>query len=372
MTQRAIPCLFMRGGTSRGPFFLLKDLPADPKVRDRVLLAAMGSPDRRQIDGLGGADMLTSKVAMVSSSQRPDIDVDYRFAQVWLEKAIVDTAPSCGNMLAGVGPFAIERGLVAPTGDETRVRIYDVNTGSRVEAIVQTPDGVVTYAGDERIDGVPGTASPIVLNFSDVVGSRCGALLPTGAAQEEIDGVPISCIDVAMPMVIMRAGDLGLSGYDSGEIGGNAVLLERIEKIRLEAGRRMGLGDVSETVVPKVGILAPARRGGTVYSCYLTPHHVHAAHAVTGAICVACCASIPATVASGVARPPTERVTGLAADAVAAVRIEHPSGAIDVRLETEGGGTELLVRRAGLVRTARKIMDGRVFVPESFLGQPRA
>ena len=373
MTQRAIPCMFMRGGTSRGPFFLLKDLPADPEVRDRVLLAAMGSPDRRQIDGLGGADMLTSKVAMVSSSQRPGIDVEYRFAQVWLDKAIVDTAPSCGNMLAGVGPFAIERGLVTPAGDETRVRIYDVNTGCRVEAIVQTPGGVVTYAGDERIDGVPGTAAAVVLNFSDVVGSKCGALLPTGAVQEEIDGVPVSCIDVAMPMVIMRAGDLGLSGYDSGEIGGNAVLMERIEKIRFEAGRRMGLGDVSETVVPKVGILAPARHGGAVYSCYLTPHHVHAAHAVTGAICVACCVSIPATVAGGVARPPAEQVSGPDAEnAVANVRIEHPWGAIGVRLETEAGGRELNVRSAGIVRTARKIMDGLVFVPENLWAQPRS
>ena len=371
MTQRAIPCLFMRGGTSRGPFFLLEDLPADPEVRNRVLLAAMGSPDRRQIDGLGGADMLTSKLAIVSSSQRPGIDVEYRFAQVWLDKAIVDTAPSCGNMLAGVGPFAIERGLVAPTGDETRVRIYDVNTGSRVEAIVQTPGGVVTYAGDERIDGVPGTAAAVVLNFSDVVGSRCGALLPTGAAQEEIDGVVVSCIDVAMPMVVMRAGDLGLSGYDSGEVSSNAVLMERIEKIRLEAGRRMGLGDVADTVVPKVTILAPPRCGGAVYSCYLTSHHVHAAHAVTGAICVACCASIRATVAGRVARTPAKRVSGPAADAVANIRIEHPSGAIDVRLETEGGGAELKVRRAGIVRTARKIMDGRVFLPEHLWAQPR-
>ena len=361
-----------RGDVPRS-FFLLKDLPADPEVRDRVLLAAMGSPDRRQIDGLGGADMLTSKVAIVSSSQRPGIDVEYRFAQVWLDKAIVDTAPSCGNMLAGVGPFAIERGLVAPAGDETRGRIYDVNTGSRVEAIVQTPGGVVTYVGDERIDGVPGTAAPVVLNFSDVVGSKCGALLPTGAVQEEIDGVPVSCIDVAMPMVIMRAGDLGLSGYDSGEIGGDSMLMERIEKIRLEAGRRMGLGDVAETVVPKVGILAPPRRGGAVYSCYLTPHHVHAAHAVTGAICVACCVSIRATVASGVARPSAEQLTGPAAEnAVATVRIEHPSGAIDVRLEMEGGGAELRVRSAGIVRTARKIMDGRVFVPERLWPQPRA
>ena len=363
MTQRAIPCMFMRGGTSRGPIFLLEDLPANPEVRDRVLLAAMGSPDPRQIDGLGGATTVTSKVAMVSPSQRPGIDVDYHFAQVWLDKAIVDTAPSCGNMLAGVGPFAIERGLVTAAADETRVRIFDVNTGSRIEAIVQTPGGTVTYAGDQRIDGVPGTGAPVVLSFSDVVGSKCGALLPTGAVQEEIDGVPVSCIDVAMPMVMMRAGDLGLSGYDPDEIIGNAVLMQRIEKIRLEAGRRMGLGDVAESVIPKVGILAPPRCGGVVYSCYLTPHHVHATHAVTGAICVACCAYIRGTVASGVAQLPAEQATKPAEDVIATVRIEHPSGTIDVHLETEGGGSEFRVRSGGIVLTARKIMDGRVFVP---------
>ena len=192
----------------------------------------------------------------------------------------------------------------------------------------------MTYAGDQRIDGVPGTGAPVVLNFTDVVGSKCGALLPTGAVQEEIDGVPASCIDVAMPMVIMRASDLGLSGYDPDEITDNAVLMQRIEKIRLEAGRRMGLGDVAKSVVPKVGILAPPRCGSVVYSCYLTPHHVHATHAVTGAICVACCVSIRGTVASGVARLPTEPVTEPAADIVATVCIEHPSGLMDVRVET--------------------------------------
>ena len=361
MTQRAIPCMFMRGGTSRGPFFLLEDLPADPEVRDRVLLAAMGSPDPRQIDGLGGATTVTSKVAMVSPSQRPGIDVDYRFAQVWLDKAIVDTAPSCGNMLAGVGPFAIERGLVTPDADETRVRIFDVNTGSRIEAIVQTPGGTVTYAGDQRIDGVPGTAAPVVLSFSDVVGSKCGAMFPTGAVQEEIDGVAVSCIDVAVPMVMMRAGDLGLSGYEPEKITSNAVLMRRIEKIRLEAGRRMGLGDVTESVVPKVAILAAPRRDGIVYSCYLTPHHAHAAHAVTGAICVACCASIRGSVASRIALLLVERIPVPAKNSVA---IEHPSGSIDVHVETGGGGTESEVQRAGVVLTARKIMDGQVFVSQ--------
>ena len=365
MTQRAIPCMFMRGGTSRGPFFLLEDLPADPEVRDRVLLAAMGSPDPRQIDGLGGATTVTSKVAMVSPSQRPGIDVDYRFSQVWLDKAIVDTAPSCGNMLAGVGPFAIERGLVTPDADETRVRIFDVNTGSRIEAIVQTPGGTVTYAGDQRMDGVPGTAAPVVLSFSDVVGSKCGAMFPTGAVQEEIDGVAVSCIDVAVPMVMMRAGDLGLRGYDPSEITENAALKQRIEKIRLEAGLRMGLGEVAESVVPKVGILSPPRHGGVVYSCYLTPHHIHATHAVTGAICVACSASVQSTVANEVGQLATKRVTKSSlVDVNSAVHIEHPSGAIDVRLETVGGGPELMVRRTGVVLTARKIMNGRVFIPD--------
>ena len=364
MTQRAIPCMFMRAGTSRGPFFLLEDLPADPEVRDRVLLAAMGSPDPRQIDGLGGASTVTSKVAIVSPSERPGIDVDYRFAQVWLDKAIVDTAPSCGNMLAGVGPFAIERGLVAAEADQTRVRIFDVNIGSRIEAVVQTPGGAVTYAGDRRIDGVPGTGAPVLLSFSDVVGSKCRAMFPTGAAQEEIDGVAVSCIDVAMPMVVMRAGDLGISGYDPDEISGNAVLMQRIEKIRLEAGRRMGLGDVAESVVPKVGILALPRCGGSVYSCYLTPHHVHAAHAVTGAICVACCVSIQETVASFVPRLPAEWATEPGAGCVGTVRIEHPSGTIEVGLKAEGDGSELMVQRAGLILTARKVMDGRVFVPD--------
>ena len=363
MTQRAIPCMFMRGGTSRGPFFLLEDLPADPEVRDRVLLAAMGSPDPRQIDGLGGATTVTSKVAMVSPSQRPGIDVDYRFAQVWLDKAIVDTAPSCGNMLAGVGPFAIERGLVTPDADETRVRIFDVNTGSRIEAIVQTPGGTVTYAGDQRIDGVPGTAAPVVLSFSDVVGSKCGAMFPTGAVQEEIDGVAVSCIDVAVPMVMMRAGDLGLSGYDPDEITGNALLMRRIERIRIEAGRRMGLCNVTKSVVPKVGLVAPPKRGGVVYALYLTPHHVHSAHAVTGAICVACCVSIRETVASGVARQSEIIVTKLGADVVESISIEHPSGVIALRLQTVRGSAGLNVQRAAIFLTTRKIMDGLVFFP---------
>ena len=355
MTQHGIPCLFMRGGTSRGPFFDLRDLPADPDIRDQVLLSAMGSPDARQIDGLGGATMLTSKIAIVTPSKRQGIDVDYLFAQVWLDEAIVDTTPSCGNMLAGVGPFALERGIIKTTENETHVNIFNVNTQSKIEAIVQTPGGMVTYAGNQHIDGVPGTGAPIFLNFTHVMGSKCGTLLPTGKTQEEIDGIPVSCIDVAMPMVIMRANDLGIIDYEASAISSNKTLMRRVENIRLEAGLRMGLGDVTQIVIPKVSILAQARRGGTVFSYYLTPHHMHAAHAVTGAICVASCTSIHNTVA--------ETLTKRNQDSSSTVQVEHPSGAIDVHLEISGSDKNTQVQRAGIVRTARKIMDGELFVP---------
>jgi 2-methylaconitate cis-trans-isomerase PrpF len=361
----AIPCLFMRGGTSRGPYFRLADLPADAAVRDRVLLAAMGSPDPRQIDGLGGADTLTSKVAMVSPSARPGVDVDYLFAQVAVDKALVDTSPSCGNMLAGVGPFAIERGMVQAEDGTTRVMIHNVNTASRIEAIVQTPGRRVRYTGDVAIDGVPGTAAPVRLNFADIVGSRTGALLPTGATRAEIDGIPATLIDVAMPMVIFRAQDFGKTGYETPqELDADRAFFARLETLRREAGRRMGLGEVADKVIPKAAILAPPRRGGAVTSRYFVPHKTHAAHAVTGAICVATCAIMEGSVADGIAlRPPGD-------DRL--VEVEHPSGAFEVALATRGQGAAMDVVGGGVIRTARKIMDGPVFVPATvFAGEER-
>lgn len=347
----------MRGGTSRGPYFLAEDLPIDIATRDRVLLAAMGSPDLRQIDGLGGADTLTSKVAIVSPSTRPDIDVDYLFAQVSIETAFVDTAPSCGNMLAGVGPFAIERGLVEASPGTTRVRIFNVNTQSHIEAVVQTPGGRVEYEGDQTIDGVPGSAAPIVLNFSEIVGSKCGTMFPTGLRRESIDDVVVTCIDVAMPMVMIPARELGLSGYETTVIEADEALLERIESIRLEAGRRMGLGDVSRLVVPKVGLLAAPRAGGVISSRYLTPHRLHAAHAVTGGICVATCAMLDGTIAAPLAD--REAAHG------STVELEHPTGKLDIELTLGGTAQDPDVESAGIVRTARKILDGSVFVPRS-------
>ena len=354
-----IPCLLMRGGTSKGPYFRADDLPADMAARDRVLLAVMGSPDIRQIDGLGGADTLTSKVAIVSKSTRPGVDVDYLFAQVHVSKPIVDTSAPCGNMLAGVAPFAIETGMVPAKDGETRVMIFNVNTEARIEAVIRTPGGKVAYDGDARIDGVPGTAAPIILNFMDVVGAVSGKMLPTGQVRDDINGVEVSCIDVAMPMIMMRATDLGITGYeDRAAVNGDKDLLARIEAIRLEAGRRMGFGDVSDKVIPKVGLLARARQGGTISSRYLTPHALHAAHAVTGAVCVATACALEGSIAHELAVPDAANPR--------TIWIEHPSGQVDVRLQTSGTGADMTVV-AGTLRTARPIMKGTVFVPARIL-----
>jgi 4-oxalomesaconate tautomerase len=361
MSQIAIPCILMRGGSSKGPYFRLSDLPEDRDVRARVLLAAMGSPDLRQIDGIGGADPLTSKVAMVAPSQRPETDVDYHFAQVAIERALVDTGPSCGNMLAGVGPFAIETGMVRPAGPETVVRIHEVNTGSRIEATVQTPDGRVRYDGDTAIAGVPGTAAPIRLDFTDIAGAKTGRMLPTGRPREEIDGISVTLIDVAMPIMVLRAAEVGKSGHERrDELDADAGFFERIERLRREAGRRMGMGDVSESVMPKVAILAAPRAGGHVAARYFVPHRTHAAMAVTGGICLAACAMLEGSVADGLAERPEgdDRL----------IRVEHPSGEIGITLKTEGTGSRMHVVKGGVLRTARKLMAGEVFVPASVLG----
>jgi 4-oxalomesaconate tautomerase len=348
--------MVFRGGTSRGPFFKAEDLPTETAERDQVLLSVMGSPDARQIDGLGGADPLTSKVAIVSNSLRPGVDIDYLFAQVAIDQAIVDTAPSCGNMLSAVAPFAIEQGLLEANDGETRVVIFNVNTASRIEAVVRTPGGRVSYDGEARIDGVPGTAAPIYLNFMDVVGSKTGALLPTGNVVDTIAGIEVTCIDVAMPMVLMRASDLGISGYEQRDtIDGNANLFEQIEPIRKEAGRRMGLGDVAGKVIPKVGLLAPPRQGGDICSRYFTPWKLHAAHAVTGGVCVATAVALEGSIAYGLARTRASNPRD--------ITIEHPSGQISIRLATRGSGDKLEVLSAGTLRTARLIMRGEVHVP---------
>ncbi|MCB1739182.1 MAG: 4-oxalomesaconate tautomerase [Gammaproteobacteria bacterium] len=366
--MKAIPAIWMRGGTSKGLYFDQRDLPADPAMRDRVLLAAMGSPDDRQIDGVGGATPLTSKVCMVSPSSHPDADVDYFFAQVIIGKPIVDTSPTCGNLLSGIGPFAIERGMVKAQDGQTRVRINVVNIGGLVEAVVQTPGGKVEYEGDVRIDGVPGSAAPITLNVLKCVGSRTSGLLPTGNAVDEIDGLRVSCVDAAMPMMLVKAADIGKTGYETPkELDADRDMFRRLEAVRRIAGERMGLGDVSDKVVPKIGIVAPPRSGGSISDRYLVPDKAHEAHAATGSICVACAAIVPGTVANEVS------TASLEADREQVVRIEHPAGFIDVTLRarpSNSDGLELL--SAGLVRTARLLFDGAVMIPGHLLQTERA
>jgi 4-oxalomesaconate tautomerase len=355
--QTSIPCVLMRGGTSRGPFFLLSDLPSDTEQRDKVLLAAMGSPHDYQVDGIGGARSLTSKVAMISPSKHGGADVDYLFAQVFIDQPIVDTKPNCGNMLIAVGPFAIEAGLVPARDPETTVRIYNVNTKTLVEAIVQTPGGKVTYEGDAAIDGVPGTAAPVKINFKGGIGSVTGKLLPTGKPLDVVDGIEVSCVDVAMPVVLMRAEDFGKTGRESAaELDADKGLFERMEPVRRKAALLMGMGDVSKAVVPKIALLSKPTKGGTIASRFFVPDACHKAHPVTGTVCVSSACAISGTIASQLVsvRPAPQGV----------IEIEHPSGKIAIDLDADFTNGRHDLRRAALIRTARRVFEGRIFVPK--------
>jgi len=363
-SQTPIPCTLMRGGTSKGPFFLASDLPSDAQLRDRVLLAAMGSPDVRQIDGIGGADPLTSKVAIISRSQRPKIDVDYLFAQVAVDRPIVDVTPNCGNMLAGVGPFAIERGLVAPRNPITPVTIYMVNTDNVAVAHVPTPGGCVTYEGDTAIAGVPGKSAAIRIDFLDTAGSVCGALLPTGLAVDELDGIEATLIDNGMPVVVLRAADFAKTGYESpAELDSDKNFKARLEEIRILAGQRMRLGDVRSKVVPKMTLISPPRDGGHVATRTFIPHTCHAAIGVLGAVTVATACVLPGSVAHGIVSAPKGAVKRLS--------VEHPSGEFSVEFEVDETNRQpLKVRRASLIRTARALFRGEVLIPASIWDGP--
>ena len=362
MTQTAIPCDAMRGGTSKGLLFRREDLPDDRATRDAVLLAAMGSPDEREIDGMGGAHPLTSKVAVVSASERDDADVDYLFLQVWPDRPEVSDSQNCGNMLAAVGPFALEHGLVEAQDGVTPVRIWMENTDTLATAFVQTPGGVVRYDGDARIDGVPGSHAPIPLEFADTAGSSCGALLPTGNVVDEIAGVRVTCIDNGMPVVCLAAADLGLTGAESpAEIEGMPEVKARIEQVRLAAGPLMNLGDVTNQTVPKMSLLSPPREGGHVSTRTLIPHRVHDAIGVLGAVSVATACLLPGSVGAEVAEIPSY-------DGPLDVVVEHPTGFFTVSLEVDTSSGTPDVRRAALLRTARLLMRGEVMVPASVWG----
>lgn len=359
MNQTAIPCIIMRGGTSKGLYFHARDLPADRPARDAVLLAAMGSPDPRQIDGMGGAHPLTSKVAVIGPPTRNDADVDYLFLQVVVDAAEVRDTQNCGNILAGVGPFAIEQGLVAAGDPETRVRIHMVNSRSIAAAHILTPGGIVNYDGDARIDGVPGTAAPVTLDFIDIAGSSCGALLPTGSVSDEEDGVEVTCIDNGMPVVIMRAADFGKTGYETPQVlESDTALKKKIETIRLALGPRMNLGDVADKTVPKMCLVAPPRDSGIIATRTFIPHRVHESIGVLGAATVAAACLLPGSIA--------QRTSGQApASGTHRLDIEHPTGFLTVELDVNVHGQSVRLERSALLRTARKLMQGEVFVPHA-------
>ena len=345
----------MRGGTSRGPFFAAADLPADVPTRDRVLLAVMGSPDARQIDGLGGAHPLTSKVGIVSRGSKPGVDLDFLFAQLQPAGDAVDTTPNCGNMLAAVVPFALETGMVAARGDASTFRVLTRNTDMQCDITVATPGGRVEYAGDARIDGVPGTAAPITINFLDTAGSVCSSLLPTGNVRDAIDGLEVTCIDNGMPLVLLRAADVGRTGYeDVARMNGDAELKARLERLRLACGHAMGLGDVAAKNYPKMTLVAAPRAGGAVTTRSFIPHVCHDAIGVLAAVTVATACVLPGTVCEGVARVPTGTVRR--------VSVEHPTGEFSVELELDPGNAYNVVR-AALLRTARLLMRGEVMIP---------
>lgn len=349
--QLAIPFMQFRGGSSKGLYLLANDLPSDPAERDQVILSAVGR-DARQIDGLGGAHPLTSKVAVVNRSTRLNADVDFLFVQVVVGEDRVDTTPNCGNILAGVGPFAIEAGLIPVQGDTTTVRVYMLNSDNLCELTIQTPNGKVTYEGTAKIDGAPGTSAPVICNYLDVAGSICGSLLPTGNTQDVIDGVPVTCIDNGMPVVLINARDLGKTGYETcAELTNDKEFRAKLEAIRLKVGPMMNLGDVTKKVVPKMTLIAPPQNGGHISTRTFIPHTCHDAIGVLGAVSVATACILPDSVAQGVAVVPEGNPKNLS--------VEHPSGEFSVELLQDAHGN---VIKSGLLRTARLLSRGEVYV----------
>lgn len=351
--MRSIPCVLMRGGTSKGAFLVATHLPENIQERDEALLSIMGSGHELEIDGIGGGSPQTSKVAIVSQSTSQDADIDYLFVQVIVNERRVDTTPNCGNMLCAVGGFAIEQGLVDAVSPVTRVRIRNVNTNTFIDADIQTPDGRVIYEGNTHIDGVPGHAAPVGLTFLNAAGAKSGKLFPTGKRTDIFDDIRVTCIDMAMPMVIIPAHCLGKTGYETAsELDQDRYFFQRLESVRQQAGAAMGFGDVTDKVIPKPVLISPAQHGGTLNVRYFMPHNCHKSLAITGAIGLASACIIPDTIANELTH----------VSEYGLVKIEHPSGSIEVNLSNEGEQPEDI--RASVIRTARKILSGTVYLPD--------
>ncbi|MEX2525395.1 MAG: 4-oxalomesaconate tautomerase, partial [Gammaproteobacteria bacterium] len=354
--QTRIPCALFRGGTSRGAYFLASDLPCDEALRDQILIAVMGSPDKLQIDGIGGSHPLTSKVAIIKPSEREGVDVDYLFVQVFVDEARTSTKQNCGNILAGVGPFAIEKGLVEAEDGETTVTVYMENTDSIARERIQTPGGQVNYQGEAAIDGVPGTHAPIMIEFLDVAGSSCGALFPTGNVVDEVEGVPVTMVDNGMPVVVMDAASLGLSGHESiEELENNAELKEKIEAIRLKVGPMMNLGDVADKTVPKMALVSKSKNGYMINTRSFIPHRVHESIGVFAAVSVATAAATEGSTAFKHATIPEGNPK--------LCHVEHPTGKFTVEVNVDEDAAQITFKSASVLRTARFLFDGQVMIP---------
>jgi 4-oxalomesaconate tautomerase len=359
--QKSIPTVYMRGGTSKGLIFNKKDLPSDKRKLTKYLLAAMGSPDTRQINGMGGATSVTSKVCIISKSSEIGVDIDYFFAQVVVDQALVDYGPTCGNMLSAVGPYSIEQGLIEAETDNTKIIIRAVNTGSIIEATIPTPNKKILYSGNYKVAGVPGEGAAILLKFKNLVGGVTGKLLPATKTIITINDIEVTCLDVSMPMVMANAIDFGIKGNETSlQLNSNESLLKKIEKIRLLAALKMGMGDVSGKVLPKFALLSQPLNGGSITSRYFTPNTCHETHAATGTNCIAAACLIPGTIAS--------KISNIKANGEDRILVEHPLGTIDCIVETsktEQTTSNDYIISCGVYRTARKIMDGKIYIPEN-------
>lgn len=354
MEQKSIKYMQIRGGSSKGIYFLKDDLPQNENERNEVILDIVGR-DARQIDGLGGAHPLTSKVGIISKSQKPGVDIDYLFVQVVVGENRVDTAPNCGNILSGVGVFAIEQGLIKANENETKIVVNMLNSDSLCELVLQTPNKELIYTGLTKIDGVPGTSSAIICNYLDTKGAICGELFPTKNQIDEVDGVKITCIDNGMPVVLLDAKDFGISGYEScKELEANVKLKEKVESIRLKAGKMMNLGDVSKKVIPKMTLISPATNGGFINTRTFIPHNCHTAIGVLGAVSVATACLFENSVVS--------KVINLKNGVPKEIVVEHPSGNFVVNLESEKVGNEIELKSAGIIRTARLLSRGLAYI----------
>ncbi|PLY05674.1 MAG: 4-oxalomesaconate tautomerase [Arcobacter sp.] len=359
MSFSSIPYMIIRGGSSKGIYFKKDDLPTDIKLRDEIILSIVGR-DIRQIDGLGGANPLTSKVAIINNSENQDCDIDFLFIQVVVGENRVDSSPNCGNILAGVGAFAIENNMIKIIDDVTSIKVNMLNSNNICELVLQTPNGKLTYEGNAKIDGVPGTSAPIICNYMDVAGSVCGSLFPTGNKKDLINGINVTCIDNGMPVVIINANELGKTGYEScEELSNDSEFRKKLETIRLKVGPLMNLGDVSNRVVPKMTIVSSSKSGRDINTRTFIPHNCHSSIGVLGAVSVASACLYDECVTSDFIKIRNTPIVN--------IKVEHPSGEFQVELTTTKIDNKLNISKAGLLRTARLISRGEAYPHKEIL-----